>query len=147
MKLSNKVSVRQYWLLGVCWVVGCFFFSVRCPPVSFPFMSAERERDRLRNAHRPPQAAGGAEQFPRQVEHAAAALSKIPGSWCPGTGGGEALAVGAAAVEGAPSKCCSSSQKFDFYFLKGLEKLLTTVDDVRVDLIKGLFSCWQRCAP
>lgn len=37
--------------------------------------------------------------------------------------------------------CCSSSQKFDLFFEKDLEKLLTTVDDVRVDLIKGLFSC------
>ena len=98
MKLSNKVSVRQYWLLGF------FFFSVRCPPVSFPFTSAERERERLRNASRPPQAAGGAQQFPRQVEHAATVLSEIPGSWCPGTGGGEALALGAAAVARGPFK-------------------------------------------
>lgn len=51
-----------------------------------------------------PQAAGGAEQFPRQVEHAAAARSRIPRSWCPGTGGGEALTLRAAAVARAPCK-------------------------------------------
>lgn len=49
MKLSNKVSVRQYWLLGVwgffvAWFVFVFlFFFVRCPPVSFPFARAETE--------------------------------------------------------------------------------------------------------
>lgn len=152
VQCRNVARHRQLWNFPIksqCVSIGClgFFFPACCPPVSFPFMSAERGRERLRNASRPPQATGGAGQFPRQVEHATAALSEIPGSWCPGTGGGEALALGAAAVARGPSKSCSSSQKFDFYFLKGLEKLLTTVDDVRVDLIKGLFSCWQRCAP
>lgn len=56
----------------------------------------------MRNARRAPHAAGGAEQFPRQVEHATAALSEIPRSWCPETGGGQALALGTAAVARGP---------------------------------------------
>lgn len=96
-----------------------------------------------------PQAAGGAEQFPRQVEHAAAARfpAGFPGRGARGQGEGKPSHSGQLQLQGPPAKRCSSSQKFDSSFLKGLEKLLTTVDDVRVDLIKGLFSCWQRCAP
>lgn len=73
-------------------------------------------------------------------------LSYIPGTWCPGTQGGEALTLGAAVVVRGPLQCAVAAARSLTYFLKGLEKLLTTVDDVRVDLIKGLFSCWQRCA-
>lgn len=46
MKLSNKLSVRQYWSLGCCFFFYFFFFflsscvcvrvCVSCPPVSFP---------------------------------------------------------------------------------------------------------------
>lgn len=77
-------------------------------------------------------------QVPGQVER--------PRALGPGSGVGAALCRGPRAI-GAPSKCLSRSRELGFCFLKGLEKLLTTVHDVRVDLIKGLFSCWQRCAP
>jgi len=63
-------------------------------------MSAEREVEERSLA------AGGAEPFPRQVEHTAAARSHVPGPeipgsrvgpWRPGTGGGRALTLRAAA--------------------------------------------------
>lgn len=110
MKLSNKVSARQCWLLG-CWFfvfvfvalffcfVGCFF------PLSVALQIHFHWRV-LRTAGRFPssQALGGAEQFPGQVEQAAAALSEVAGLWRPGSGGGEALALEAAAVARGPFK-------------------------------------------
>lgn len=131
VQCRNVAGHRQLWNFPIksqCVSIGCLgggFFSVRCPPVSFPFMSAERRRERLRNASRPPQAAGGAEQFPRQVEHATAAAalseipgSEIPGSWCPGTGGGEALVLGAAAVARGPFEVLQQQPEVRLWFFE-----------------------------
>lgn len=138
MKLHNRVSVRQCWLLGFD-VLGFFF---RLLPSSF--MSAGRGgrvwemlRDHPLKLLREPSSS--------YDRWSSAVLSEIPGTWCLGHGEGKPSAWGSCGYKG-PLQCAVAAARSLTYFLEGLEKLLTTVDDVRVDLIKGLFSCWQRCA-
>lgn len=93
MKLSSKVSVCRYWLLGFVW-----FFPVCCPPVSF--LSAVRVGRGWEMLQDPPKLLE--EPSSSHDRWSTTVLSYIPGTWCPGTQGGEALTLGAAVVVRGP---------------------------------------------
>lgn len=98
MKLPSKASARQYWLLGFGYFV--FFSPACCLPVSFPFMSAGREgrgwemlQDPSRLLEEP---SGSHDRWSLTV------LSEIPGTWCLGPRGREAVTLGAAVLTRGP---------------------------------------------
>lgn len=112
--LGNFPVKSQCVSIGYLGLLVFFIFPVRCPPVSFPFMSAER-------GGRGWEMLQGTPKLLEEPSHSHDRWSlqrwaRFPGHSAWGHREGKPSHLGQLWLQGAPSTCCSSSQKFDLFF-------------------------------